>query len=69
VTADPRLEHGLGDRHVEQVVLGRLEVTESLGEHRERPFDRGLDDDLVVQDGSGGLGHGCSSVWFSTMSL
>src|SRR5918992_4770195 len=40
-----RFEDRLGDLDREQVVLGRLEATELLGEHRERPLDRGLDDD------------------------
>src|SRR5262249_26445547 len=33
--ADLRLEHGLGDRDLEQVVLGGLEAAEVFGEHLE----------------------------------
>src|SRR5215218_2378291 len=46
VAADPRLEYSLGDWRTEQVVLRRLEVSELLGEHRERAVDRGVDDDV-----------------------
>ena len=43
-----RLEDGLGDLDAEHVVLARLEAAEVLGEDRERPLDRRLDDDLVA---------------------
>src|SRR6478735_3580803 len=45
VAADPRLEHGLRDRHREQVVFGWLEVTEPVGEHPEGVLDGRVHDD------------------------
>jgi MFS family permease len=45
MAADTRLEHGLGELDSEDVVLGRLEPAEVLGEDREGPLDRRLDDD------------------------
>jgi len=68
VAADPRLEDGLGDRRGEQVVLRRLEVAESLGEHAEGAGDRGGDEDVLADDGGLGLGHVSSSVGLSTAS-
>jgi hypothetical protein len=46
MAAYPGFEDRLGQLHPEDVVLGRLEVTKSLGEHRERVLDRCLHDDL-----------------------
>src|SRR5262249_20585084 len=46
VPADPRLEHGLGNRGTEHVVLGRLDAVEVLGEDAEGALDGHLDDDL-----------------------
>jgi hypothetical protein len=46
VTSHPRLEYGLRDRGTEQLVLGRLEVSESLCEYRERPVNCRVDDDV-----------------------
>jgi hypothetical protein len=59
VTADSRLEHGLGDGGGEHVVLRRLELADPFGERREglRCGDRHYD---VVADR--GVGHLDSSL-------
>jgi hypothetical protein len=44
VATDPGFEHGLGDWCIKQAVLGRLKVSEPLGEYRERSVDRGVDE-------------------------
>ena len=68
VPAHPWLEHHLGDRRGQEVVLGWLDVAEALGEHREGPVERSGDDDLEV-DGGLGLGHRFSSGSGATSSL
>src|ERR1700730_1481466 len=46
--ADPGFEHRLGDGRAEQVVLGRLEVAEPVGEHREGALNRRVHHDLLA---------------------
>src|SRR6185437_8051036 len=61
VATNTRLEHRLGDRYSEYVVLGGLESAKSLSEDLERVFDRGLNHD--------GLFHGrtgCSAAHFDS---
>jgi hypothetical protein len=66
VPADARLEHRLGDRRREQVVLRRLDVAEPLGEHLEGAVERRVDDDPPAHDGV--LGHELSSEGCPTAS-
>ena len=69
VASDPRLKHRLGDRHGEQIVLRRFEVTESLREDAEGPINRSLDDDLTTDSGCICLCLDSPSVGCSTTSL
>jgi Cation efflux family len=48
VTAHARLEDRLREVDPEDVVLGRLEITDVLDEDRERALDRRVDDDLPL---------------------
>jgi hypothetical protein len=54
----------LGDRHPEQIVLGRLEVPEPVREHREGTLDRRVDHDLLADRHRFGLSH--QSSWAGT---
>ena len=51
VPAHVRLEDRLGDLDVEQVVVGRLEAAEVIGEDREGALDGRLDDDRSADGG------------------
>ena len=64
----PRLEHRLGDRGGQQVVLRRLELTKPPGECRERLRLRRVHHDLPADHGGIGPGHELSSVAESTTS-
>lgn len=55
VAANPRLEPRLRDVGGEEVVLGRLEVTESFDKGGEGLPNRQVDDDLATHDGI--IGH------------
>src|ERR1039457_4190693 len=68
VSADVGLEDCLGDRGREQVVLGRLEVAEPLGERCEGLLDRRVDHHLLADHGDFGSGHGLSLVACSATS-
>src|SRR5262249_51790220 len=68
VAADLRLEDGFRDRYPQEIVLGRLEVTEPLGKHGEGPLNRHVDDDLPSDNCGRWLGHDLSSVCCSTTS-
>src|SRR5512133_3711587 len=68
VAAVPRLEYSLGDWRTKQVVFRWLEVSELLGEHRERAVDRGVDDDLPA-NGRFCLCHKLSSLCCARSSL
>src|SRR5437764_6197520 len=59
--ADPGLEHRLGDRRAEQVMLRRLEVPEPVGEHSESTLYRRVHHDLLADRHCLGLGHYPSS--------
>src|SRR5262245_16954103 len=70
MASGPRLEDRLGDLDAEEVVFGRLEAPEAVGEDAERPLDRLLDDDRAAHRGGSGLWvHRSSSVGCSTISL
>ena len=62
VAADSGLEHRLGDRRPEHVVLRRLEVPEPVGEHRESTLDRRVNDDVLADCRCVGLSHHASLV-------
>ena len=51
VAAHMGLEHGLGDRDRQQVVIPRLDAVELLGEHAERVVGGDVDDDLSAHPG------------------
>jgi hypothetical protein len=51
VAPDVRLEHGLGDLDLKQVVFARLEAAEVICEDRERAVDGGVNNDLVADGG------------------
>ena len=63
VTPHPRLEYGLRDWGTEQVVLRRLELSESFCEYRKRPLNCRVDDDVPAY-GRLGLGHDFSFLCF-----
>src|SRR4029453_356257 len=48
VAPDSRLEHGLGNCSLEQVVLAWLEIAEAFGEYLERFADRRVHQDLTT---------------------
>ena len=66
--ADQGLEHRLGDRRPEHVVLRRLEVPEPAGEHRESTLDRRVHHHLLADRRRVGLGHYPSSSGASAAS-
>lgn len=70
VTADARFKDRFGDRDGEQIVLGRLEAAEILGEDFECALDRSLDDNGLLhgRDGYARV-HFCSSGDCSTTTL
>ena len=68
VAANTVLEHRLGYRRPEHVVLWRLEIAEPIGEHGESTLDRRVDDDLLADRHCFGLAHNFSSVCASTTS-
>jgi hypothetical protein len=68
VAADMGLEHCLGDRGREQVVLRRLEVAEPFGERFEGLLGRRIDHHLLADNGDLGSGHGLSWIACSATS-
>src|SRR5215475_14858093 len=58
--AHPRLEHSLGYRRPEHVVLWWLEVPELISKHRESTLDRRVNNDVLTDCRCVGLSHQAS---------
>src|SRR5215469_644753 len=67
VASDDRFEYRRGDRRPQHVVLGRLEVTEPVGEHRESMLYRCVDDHLLTHGHRLWLGHHSSLLCASVL--